>query len=319
LAVPSEGDLAGCGGNVYRTWQRQEEPCALAIASLQDAGVQGESLSLLSSLLSFYFISLTLFSLLFFQDFIETMRKELDEAQHPDEGSIERALPGVNRRFDGVEAAMKAGFRKLEERFFREMEYRRSNSEEGRNDAKRQRLDLAMQLAKVAMDMARDGGESGGNGEGVGVLVRGLSNVGIGGGESADDGAGIGLGHDIQGRKPQSVHGIYNEYFGLMAFVNVPVERGLFGLEKRHGKVWRKHFSPADSKFFSRMTQVVEAVDRQVEEKKAGLQAAETSGLLHATLDEFDVLFEEKNKSMSAFISFLQSEGKIPKRGRTSR
>ena len=75
------------------------------------------------------------------------MRKELDEAQHPDEGSIERALPGVNRRFDGVEAAMKAGFRKLEERFFREMEYRRSNSEEGRNDAKRQRLDLAMQLA----------------------------------------------------------------------------------------------------------------------------------------------------------------------------
>ena len=56
-----------------------------------------------------------------------------------------------------------------------------------------------------------------------------------------------------------------------------------------------------------------------MEEKKAGLQAAETSGLLHATLDEFDVLFEEKNKSMSAFISFLQSEGKIPKRGRNSR
>ena len=44
------------------------------------------------------------------------MKVELEGAVHPDKGSIERALPGVNRRFDGMEKAMKDGFSTMEKK-----------------------------------------------------------------------------------------------------------------------------------------------------------------------------------------------------------
>ena len=36
------------------------------------------------------------------------MKVELEGVVHPDKGSIERALCGVNRQFDGTEKAMEA-------------------------------------------------------------------------------------------------------------------------------------------------------------------------------------------------------------------
>lgn len=36
-------------------------------------------------------------------------------------------------------------------------------------------------------------------------------------------------------------------------------------------------------------------------------------------LDEFDEMFAGRKKSLSSFIVYLQQEGFIPKRGRTSR
>lgn len=262
----------------------------------------------LSTLLFILFDLSNLSNFSFSQAFVETMKSELESSSHPDEGSIERALPGVNRRFDGMEASIKAGFRKLEEKFHQQMAWRREQSDEGESDMKRKRLDLAVQLAQVAMEMCKDGGgESGGNGGGGVSLVVGGGIRHVGG--SDDGGGGDGIGHDISSRKPRSVRQLYNEYFGLCEFVNVPVEAGLAGLE-RGGKNWRKHFTPADAKFFSRMTQVVEAVDRHHEE---------TGAEVTDVLDEFDEMFAGRKKSLSSFIVYLQQEGFIPKRGRTSR
>ena len=71
------------------------------------------------------------------------MKSELEGATHPDEGSIERALPGANRRFDEMGATMKLGFHKLNERLL-EKERHWENSEDGRA-TQRRRLDLAVQ------------------------------------------------------------------------------------------------------------------------------------------------------------------------------
>ena len=61
----------------------------------------------------------------------------------------------------------------------------------------------------------------------------------------------------------------------------------MFGLEKGR-KEWCKHFSAADSRFFSCMTQVVEAVDQNAKEEKKKLTDV---------LDEFDTMFVEKRRS----------------------
>jgi hypothetical protein len=122
------------------------------------------------------------------------MKLELENVIHPDEGSIQRALPGVNRRFDGMEASIKAGFRKLEEKFHQQMAWCREQSDEGQSD---------MKVAQVAMEMCKDGGkQSSGNGSGgVSLVGGGIRHVG----GSDDGGRGDGIGHDITSRKPQSV------------------------------------------------------------------------------------------------------------------
>jgi hypothetical protein len=222
------------------------------------------------------------------------MKSELEGATHPDEGSIERALPGVNRRFDEMGVTMKLGFHKLNERLLEKECHRENSSEDGRA-AQRRRLDLAVQLTEVAMKICQDGG---------GGRDNGVATVTDGGGSESEDGGGVSVsvGHDVRSRTPQSVRQMYNEYFGLCDFVNVPVEGGLFGLEKG-GKEWRKHFSAADSRFFSRMQQVVEAVDREAKAKTKEVTDV---------LDEFDTWFVEKRRAFSPFVKLLQAKKLVP-------
>ena len=133
------------------------------------------------------------------------MKSELEGATYPDEGSIERALSGVNRRFDGMEATMKLGFRKLEERLREQRECHRENSEDGQRAAQHWRLDLAVQLlTEVAMKIYRDGGGRSGNSDRVATVTDG-------GGSESEDGSGVGVGHDIKSQKPQLVQVMYNE------------------------------------------------------------------------------------------------------------
>ena len=198
---------------------------------------------------------------------------------------------------------MKLGFRKLEERLREQRECHRENSEDGQRAAQHWRLDLAVQLlTEVAMKIYRDGGGRSGNSDRVATVTDG-------GGSESEDGSGVGVGHNIKSWKPQLVRVMYNEYFGLCEFANVSVEGGLFGLEKG-GKEWRKHFSPADSRYFSRMTQVVEAVDRKAKEEKEKVTDV---------LDEFDTMSVEKRRSFLPFVKALQAMGLVPKRDRMSR
>ena len=213
-------------------------------------------------------------------------------------------MPGVNRRFDGMEAAMRVGFQKLENMHNRQMHFIQENSAEGRNDAKRRRLVLATQLIEVAATLRVNSATIGGPTDVGATAIVSLDNDVI-------------VGHDITGRKPQSVRLLYYEYFGLgERFTKVPVEGGLHAMESK-GKEWRKHFTAADMKFFSRMVQVVESVDRQVDLVVAnGTTGAEG---LNGVLEAYDVRFTAVKKSLSAFIELLQGEGFIPKRCRSSR
>ena len=86
------------------------------------------------------------------------------------------------------------------------------------------------------------------------------------------------------------------------------MEAGLFGWEKG-AKEWRKHLSSADSRYFSLMTQVMDAVDRKGKEEKEKVTDV---------LDEFDMMFVEKRRSFSPFVKALQAMGLVPIRDRMS-
>jgi hypothetical protein len=60
------------------------------------------------------------------------------------------------------------------------MAWHREKLDEGQSDMKRKRLDLAVQLTQVAMQICRDGGdESGGNGGGeVSLVGGGIRHIG---------------------------------------------------------------------------------------------------------------------------------------------
>jgi hypothetical protein len=66
----------------------------------------------------------------------------------------------------------------------------------------------------------------------------------------------LGFNHALQ-EKHVSVQDMYDKWFGLGTFVNVPVEGGINGMEAKYKSLWRRDFSTANSKRFSRLKNVV--------------------------------------------------------------
>ena len=60
---------------------------------------------------------------------------------------------------------------------------------------------------------------------------------------------------------------IYDEYYGLGAYLNFPIEGGLNGLEVKYGKKWRQG-NAAYLKAFSQVQLIVKCVDQQITEGK---------------------------------------------------
>ena len=106
----------------------------------------------------------------------------------------------------------------------------------------------------------------------------------------------------VNTRLPKNVTAIYDEYYGLGAYLNVPIEGGLHGLEVKYGKNWRQG-NAAYQKAFSQVQLIVKCVDQQITEEKD--QAT--------VLEEMDKLFVEKNcKTCFGGGRFVaQSEGAI--------
>lgn len=233
------------------------------------------------------------------KEYVETMRKALAEVSDPNEASIERAMPGVNRRFDSLsqkmgnnDIAMKEGFEMLAAKI-----------DQGGGSV--QPADLSALFLEMALKVA---GKKGGEMVDVNALIGGVEKK-----STTDEEGGFtplerATGYMFRHRKPKSITDVYNEYHGLEEFHEVPINGGVFEAEFLFGKEWQRHFSGADQKHFSRVKQLVSAIDAQVRTGKA----------LIVVLGEFDGWFAERKFSLAGLVAHLQDTGIVPRKVRVS-
>lgn len=210
-------------------------------------------------------------------------------AANPNDASIEKVLPGVQKRFDIQDHEMKRMDARAERRHKELMEAQKRNSDELRSDL----AEAYGQVADRLSGTKRFGGSSGGGGKRQRV--------------EEDDEEDVDLeGLAFQTRKPESVEEVYNEYKGLGVYEGYPIRGGLEAVETKTKRKWRCHFSAADQKHFSRVIALVGAIDSKVE--------GDTT--FEEVVEEMEVIFKEKNKSFSGLIDELQKRGVIQKKGR---
>jgi predicted metal-dependent peptidase len=236
-------------------------------------------------------VLLTLYPFFYFylQVFVASMHVCL-EAADPNELSIERCLPGVNLRFDAAQH-----------------EARQMRTEI--KDLKEEIVEVKGIIRRIATrdDMV----------EGLKVLLerwsdgKGLYTAGGGskkrGQMDEDSSRAEEIDWAFTTRKPESVQEIYDEWKGLLGrFVGQPMEEGIEALEQSTNKRWRKRYKGADQNHFSRVVQLMSAIEGSTMNGRS----------LQEVIDELESLFAEKKKSLSALVVKLQHRGLIGKRVR---
>lgn len=235
------------------------------------------------------------------------MRSTLSESRDPNLQSIERVLPGVNQRFDVITHALSTMDGKAERRH-------RELMQKTMKDSTDLRRDIAATLGEAAIKLGggRDGDEGckGGKRMKGGVMTATIGTTGAAGsdGHGEDDSMRL-YGIAFQTRTPCNVTEVYNEFKGLGEYSGVPIDGGIAAVEAKTNRRWRSNFSPADQKHFSRVIQLVRAVDGEVG----------NGADLATTLSDFESIFVDCKKSFSGLIAELQNLGYVPRKARRLR
>jgi hypothetical protein len=112
--------------------------------------------------------------------------------------------------------------------------------------------------------------------------------------------------------KHHSLHTLYNEWYGLGEYFDLPVPGGIAALEATEKTKWRKHFSPNEVKNFSRVKMIVAGIDAMQCRLQRDTEVA---------IEELDLIFtEEAKKSVASMVVIMQTMGLVSKkksRGKT--
>lgn len=235
------------------------------------------------------------------QQFVTAMRSSLDGAEDPNDMAVDRCLPGMNKRFDAAQHERRRIDAKAEQRH-RELMGKVGKVEE---DGMNLRDDIADSFSAAASNMKRHGYKGDGNDGG-----RKRSRIDDNRSDDNDDDGDLMWLSTVsfQTRKPECVLEIYQEWRGLGRFEGVPIDGGIEAVELKTKKKWRKDFQGADQKHFSRVFQLVGAIDREVKKDRTILDV----------IKEFEQIFDERKKSLSALVVELQNRGLLPKKVRNS-
>ena len=104
----------------------------------------------------------------------------------------------------------------------------------------------------------------------------------------------------------RSLHTMWHEWFGLGDYRGKPIEGGIERAEETLKNKWRKHFSAAETKQFSRTKAVIQGILTKMDtENKEAVQA----------IDELEEVYISKavNKKLSTMVETLKSMGLIGK------
>lgn len=105
---------------------------------------------------------------------------------------------------------------------------------------------------------------------------------------------------------------MYEEFYGLSDYINVPIPGGFHGLEKRFKTKWRQHFTSNDNMFLSRLKSIFVGLISSV-----GVEAGDWTDALIQKGREWQVYLE--NYGLAGCVEVLKKNGFIVKNGARSR
>jgi hypothetical protein len=106
--------------------------------------------------------------------------------------------------------------------------------------------------------------------------------------------------------KHHSIQSFWNEWYGLEDCKDKPVVGGIAAMERQHKSKWRKHFSPSETKHFSRSQIVIQSINT----------ACDASGeRMEKTIEAFKEVYEVRIKlSMAKMAIIVQELGLVTKK-----
>jgi hypothetical protein len=107
--------------------------------------------------------------------------------------------------------------------------------------------------------------------------------------------------------KHHSLHTLYNKWYGLGEYFDLPGPGGIAALEASEKTKWRKHFSPNEIKNCSRVKMIVAGIDAMQCRLQRDTEMA---------IEELDLIFtEEAKKSVtSSMVIIMQTMGLVSKK-----
>jgi hypothetical protein len=106
--------------------------------------------------------------------------------------------------------------------------------------------------------------------------------------------------------KHHSIQSLWNEWYGLEDCKDKPLVGGIAAMERQQKSKWRKHFSPAEKKHFSRSQIVIRSINTA---REASNQTVET------TITAFEEVYEVRAKlSMAKMATLVQEFGLVTKK-----
>lgn len=243
-----------------------------------------------------------------FKEYVLEMGAKLSDSALEAEarGQIDKALRGMNKRFDCLEA-------KWEKREDGLVTRIRQTLKETVTD-EFSRIDLAGQLADnfdLAASAIRGGSPSA-------MRNVGESSKAVRGASSEEEDAPACFGHKAKmGYSPSdSIFEIYDEYYGLKFFVGVPIAGGLHAMEEQYGTKWRKvgvYWTSADQKHFSRIKSIMVGVEKGVANGRDEMEL----------LRQLDHIYNgdnnKKGTNLAGCVTYLQEEGLLERKQRQKR
>jgi hypothetical protein len=225
------------------------------------------------------------------------MRVALSVSEEPEDRSLERVLPHFQRQFNNMHECMQE-IKQRGRDTYEKVRLTEETAKKTQNEVTTMMEGLAAGFMGIASNLGGGGGTS--------TARRTTLDETAQEEEDDDEDWSRARGHKIQVTEPDSIRIIYNEFKGLHNFEDMPILGGLEGCDKKYKTKWRKHFSGADQKRFSRMSMLAKAVQGQVDQGR----------------DEVDVLLDwdqvytrDGNRSFNGLITYLQDQGYIAKKG----
>jgi hypothetical protein len=237
------------------------------------------------------------------QSYVESMKEMLATVEEDVDRSLEAIAPDIQRQFNELHGEVKRGNETVVGKLT-EMNRKLDES----MDSRPTRTELAAGFADIAVRMA---------GRPTTATVTTtrttttttttsppMEEVDDHGGQHGADWEAASS-HSIRIRDIDCVDEVYMEFKGRGISQDQPIIGGMEACEARWKTKWRRHFSSADQKRFSRYSQLTKAIDDQVEKGKS----------LRDVMATFDHYYRATNKrSFCALITKLQDEGYIEKK-----